>query len=117
MNTSTTSKKFRKTFAIKRLSTFLRTVYSYLRTLPAFTFFSKSGFDYSIEHKIYYEENENSYDYVENFNKMKKSVKSCCDVGISNVKLQVEYLNKCDIFLFEQEIVKNYLLKLIFFKF
>lgn len=101
-------KKFRKTFTKKRMINFIRTIYSYTRNLPAFTLFTKKGFDYNLEYKFYHgNQNLSSYLFYDNFLKVRKKIKNDCDVGVGVIRLEVEYLLKNDIFQFEQEIVTN----------
>jgi hypothetical protein len=75
--------------------TMLRSVYSYSRLLPAFTFFKNTGFDYTLSYTTYF--NDDLRTNTDYFNKKRHFLK------FSNIL--IEYLNKGDIFKTEEEMV------------
>lgn len=108
------NRKYRHIFTLKKLSTFLRTVYTYTRVLPAFHLYSKKGFDYNLEYKIDYQlENQNiSEEPGKNnlgsqleFESKSKKFKNVLDLALGKVNLEISYLNKIDIMKFEEELL------------
>jgi hypothetical protein len=86
--------------------TIIRSIYTYSRILPAFTFLKKTGSNYSIDHCIYFNDDlRPQFDY---FSKKRQFLTN----DLLNVKLTVEYLNKGDIFHIEEEMVTVMLIKL-----
>ena len=100
-------KKYRKILMLKKLSTFIRTVHSYTRLLPAYTFCNCAGFDYKLDYKIYCTKNEQniSSGLSEDFLKICKSFKNNCDIHVGVFILHVEYMMKNEIYITEQAIV------------
>lgn len=98
-------KKFRNIYSVKKLSTLIRTVYSYTRLLPAFHLFLKKGFDYVLDYKLYYNDQNLSKDTDDYFKTKCNVFKNACDISIGKINLQIEFLLKNDIFKIEEEMV------------
>jgi hypothetical protein len=61
-----------------------------------------------IENKINQTDQMNQIIHMcEKFNKIKKKYINSCDINIGKINLEVEYIDKNEIFILEQEIVKN----------
>ncbi len=109
------NKKYRKIFIIKKLSTLIRSITSYTRLLPAYIFSSKTkkGFEYSLDYKSYFSENSDqnlssNYEHYDKFSKFKKKFNHSCDLNSGKVKIEVQFIDKNDLFLVEQEIVYDF---------
>ena len=85
----------------KKISSFIRTIHSYCRILPAFYFYSNK-FDYSLEYKLHFND---KLSIDTKF--MKDSIKLIHhnELSIAKVKLKIEYILKNDIFVIEEELV------------
>jgi hypothetical protein len=80
--------------------TLVRSLYTYSRILPAYTFFKNTGFNYNLDYAVYFNDNlRRNYDY---FSKKRHFLNN----ELLNVKLTIEYLNKAEIFKIEEEMVK-----------
>ena len=97
-------KKYRKVSAVKKLSTLLRTVYTYTRFLPAFDLGQRLSFDYNLECKCYFLPSGDQN--ISNCSNLKRRIKHKVDVNIGLIAYSVSFLDKSDIFLMEQSIVK-----------
>jgi hypothetical protein len=112
------NKIFRKILLIKKLSTFIRSIYMCTRMLPVYNLVINQEFDYKIDYKFHsFSQNlssSNNFDTTnEKFLKIRKSFKNMCDIGVGRFNLEVEYLLKSDIFILEQEIVKYFHINII----
>jgi hypothetical protein len=83
-------------------TTLVRSIYTYSRILPAYTF-SKNGFNYTLDTRVYFNDNlRTKYDY---FSKKRHLINN----SLSNVKLSIQYIDKVDIFKIEEDMVKDIL--------
>jgi hypothetical protein len=96
-----TYKKYRKVSAVKKVSTLLRTINTYTRFLPAFDLAQKNGFDYILDLKCFF-----SPPADQNLSNLKKTFKHQIDINIGLISFSVKYVDKNEIFLIEQKMVK-----------
>jgi hypothetical protein len=104
-------RKFRRKLVIKKLSTLIRSVYSYTRLLPAFNFRDKQGFDYKLKYKLFYNIDQNL-----SIDNSAKKYKNSCDFLCGSVIMQVEFLSKQSIFYLEDQSVRVFILICFFRK-
>ncbi len=93
-------KKYRKVSAIKKVSTLLRTIYTYTRFLPAYDLAQKVGFDYILEFKSLFDPTTD-----QNLSNLKKTFKHQIDINIGSISFSVKYVDKNEIFQMEQYLV------------
>jgi hypothetical protein len=84
---------------ISSFMTMIRSVYTYSRILPAFTFFKNTGLNCSLDACVYF--NDDLRSGCEYFTKKRHFINN----ELTSVKLSIEYIDKCDIFKIEEEMV------------
>jgi hypothetical protein len=106
-NTISDKLTFRKTLLYKKLSVFIRSIYSLTKLLPAFSFYITEGFDFEFDFDISLDKNfskdmENSNIKNTNFEVM-KLINFSDNFGVIN--LEIFFLSKNKIFKLEEEMV------------
>lgn len=82
----------------RKLAIMVRSVYSMSRFLPAYSLFNKNGFNYCFEYRLFLSlKNQNKFPNVPT---SKVKIANC---EISNISINVEYINKSDVFQLEEE--------------
>lgn len=80
----------------------LRSVYSISRFLPAYSLFNKNGFNYCFEYRLFLSpKNQNKFP---NVHTSKIKIANC---DLSNISINVEYMNKREVFQLEEEYHKK----------
>jgi hypothetical protein len=95
--------KIKKINTFKKISSLIRSIYTYTRILPAYSFFTKKGFNYELEHTIFH--NDKLIAKKEFYEKKRYSINIDSVLNNAYMKINIEYILKSDIFKIEEEMV------------